>query len=137
MTDEQRDAHLREALRHAPDAQLEPPAALSALILNEARAEARDAAAPARAPHHPLLALWDWLARPSVATGFAGLMVATLVGLMWWDQPMDEAMPRRPAAATAPSVSPAPKAAAPPVTQAPAPAVVAAPTPPLAEAPSR
>lgn len=120
MTEEQRDAHLREALRHAPDAQLQPPPALSALILNEARAKARDASAPARAPRHPLAALWDWLARPAVATSFAGVMVATLVGLMWWDQPMDEAMPRRPApAATAPAPAEAPVAPA-PVTSTPA-----------------
>jgi hypothetical protein len=114
-------------LRHAPDAQVEPPAALSALILNEARAKARDAAAPARAPRHPFLALWDWLARPSIATGFAGVMVATLVGLMWWDQPMDEAMPRQPARATAPSAPPS-------LAEAP---VVAAPAAPRAEAPRR
>lgn len=108
MTDEQRDAHLRAALRHAPDAQLQPPPALSALILKEARAKARDASVPVRAPRHPLLGMWDWLARPSVAAGFAGVMVATLVGLMWWDQPMDEAMPRPPAPAAAPAAAPAP-----------------------------
>jgi len=128
MTDEQRDAHLREALRHAPDAQVQPPAALSALILNEARAKARDAATPARAPRHPLFAVWDWLARPPVATGFAGVMVATLVGLMWWDQPMDPAMPHRPEPSTAPAAAPAPApvAATPPVATAPKP--VPAPT---------
>lgn len=114
MTDEERDAHLRQALRHAPDAQLKPPPALSELILKEARAKARDASAPARAPRHPLLGIWDWLARPSVATGFAGVMVATLIGLMWWDQPMDEAMPRPPAPAGAPAAPPAPVAPASP-----------------------
>ncbi len=108
MTDEERDAHLRQALRHAPDADLQPPPALSALILKEAQAKARDASAPARAPRHPLWSVWDWLARPSVATGFAGVMVATLVGLMWWDQPMDEAMPRPPAPAAAPAPASAP-----------------------------
>lgn len=120
MTDEAHDAHLRAALRHAPDAQLQPPPALSDLILKEARAKARDAAAPMRAPRHPLLSVWDWLARPSVATGFAGVMVATLVGLMWWDQPMDEAMPRAPAPATAPAQPSSPAEAPPAATQAPA-----------------
>jgi hypothetical protein len=111
MTDEERDAHLRAALRHAPDAQLQPPPALSALILKEAQAKARDASpAPARAPRHPWLSVWDWLARPAVATGFAGMMVATLVGLMWWDQPMDEAMPRPPAPAASPAPAPVPAA---------------------------
>jgi hypothetical protein len=81
-----------------------------------------------------LLALWDWLARPSVATGFAGVMVATLVALMWWDQPMDEAMPRRPAPAVAPAAAPA---APPSLAEAPASVVAAAPTAPPAEAPRR
>jgi hypothetical protein len=121
MTDEERDTHLRAALRHAPDADLQAPPSLSALILKEARAKARDASAPSRAPRHPLLRVGDWFTRPSVATGFAGVMVATLVGLMWWDQPMDEALPRAPvpAAATAPQPVPAPQADAEP-TQAPA-----------------
>ena len=125
--DEARDAHLRAALRHAPDAQLQAPPQLSELILKEARAKARDpqpvaTAAPSRARR-----AWDWLARPAVATGFAGVMAATLVGLMWWDQPMDEALPRSPVPAAAPQVEepaapaapaiersqPAPEAAAP------------------------
>jgi hypothetical protein len=110
--------HLREALRHAPDAQVQPPPALSALILSEARAKARDAKVPERPARRPLLALWDWLARPSVAAGFAGLMVATLVGVMWWDQPMNEALPQRPAPAAAPAAT-APSVAAPPVASAP------------------
>ena len=110
--------HLREALRHAPDAQVQPPPALSALILSEARAKARDAKVPERPARRPLLALWDWFARPSVAAGFAGLMVATLVGVMWWDQPMNEALPQRPAPAAAPAAT-APSVAAPPVASAP------------------
>lgn len=124
--------HLREALRHAPDAQVQPPPSLSALILSEARAKARDAKAPEPPARHPLLALWDWLARPSVAAGFAGLMVATLVGVMWWDQPMNEALPQRPAPAAAP-VATAPPVAAPPVAS----ALEAPPPAPAAEAESR
>jgi RNA polymerase sigma-70 factor (ECF subfamily) len=66
---------------------------------------------------NPLTRLWDWLARPPVAAGFASVMAATLVGLMWWDRPMDEAMPRSPArvsdrAPAAPSPAPTPSAAA-------------------------
>lgn len=100
--DEARDPHLRAALRHAPDAQVQAPPQLSELILKEARAKARGAS-PAATPA-PTWArrAWDWLARPAVATGFAGVMAATLVGLLWWDQPMDEAMPRAPAPAEAP-----------------------------------
>lgn len=115
MTEQERDAHLREALRHAPDAQVQPPPDLSRFILDEARAKARDAAVPPRSKPGLLTQLWHWLARPSVATGFAGVMAATLVGMMWWGRPMDEALPPRhePEVAAAPaSVSPATSAAA-------------------------
>lgn len=133
MTDEQRDAYLREALRHAPDAQLQPPTALSAFILSEARAKARDGAPAAQRPRSLGAAVWDWLARPSVAAGFAGVMAATLVGLMWWDQPMDQALPRRPEPAVMPAPAPVvpeatPSAAATPPPAAAAPAVPTAPT---------
>jgi hypothetical protein len=126
----ERDAHLREALRHAPDAQVQPPSAVSSFILNEARAKARDASPPPRPKPNALATLWQWLARPSVATGFAGVMAATLVGMMWWGQPMDEALPQRPA----PAIASAPGATAPPVQAPPpiAPAQRAAPEPPRA-----
>jgi hypothetical protein len=132
VIEEQRDAHLREALRHAPDARLQPPPGLSELILKEARAKARDTSTPVGAPRHPLLGIWDWLARPSVATGFAGVMVATLVGLMWWDQPMDEALPRAPVPTAAPAPAPQQAPAATAAPAAPAPAVEAERTPPPA-----
>ena len=102
MNDAERDAWLREALRHAPDNDAAPPSDVSEAILLKARAAARGAATPPRrgdsrqANVNPLTALWDWLARPPVAAGFASVMAATLVGLMWWDRPMDEAMPRSP-----------------------------------------
>jgi hypothetical protein len=105
--DEPRDPHLREALRHAPDAHVQAPAALGDFILKEARAKARDAGATAaRAAPGRARRMWDWLARPAVATGFAGVMAATLVGLMWWDQPMDEAQPRSPVPAAVPAIEP-------------------------------
>ena len=119
MNDAERDAWLREALRHAPDSGALPPAAVSETILAQARAAARGdhgvaARGGAPAPTHPLAAFWDWLARPPVAAGFASVMAATLVGLMWWDQPMDETLPRRtgPVASTPPK--PAPSEVAPP-----------------------
>ena len=102
MSDAERDAWLREALRHAPDSGALPPRELSETILASARAATRSAQGlPARhpaahGPTHPLAAFWDWLARPSVAAGFASVMAATLVGLMWWDRPMDEMLARRP-----------------------------------------
>ena len=102
------DAWLREALRHAPDAQALPPSALSEAILRQARAAAEPA--PARAlPSlgQRLAAAWAWLGRPPVAAGFATVMVAGVVGLMWWDRPLEETLPPRDAAV--PSAAPAPR----------------------------
>src|SRR5260221_5351968 len=49
--DDDRDAWLSEALRHAPDADVAPPAALSGMILRAAQAKARPAVvAPPRPP---------------------------------------------------------------------------------------
>ena len=98
MSDSERDAWLREALRHAPDADAAPPRDLSETILAQARAAARAGGARARLGRrrHSAVALWDWLARPPVAAGFASVVAATLVGLMWWDRPMDETLPPRP-----------------------------------------
>ena len=103
--DPERDAWLAQALRHAPDADAQAPPGLSEIILRQARA-ASAAAAPAAGTLQPggLAALWHWLARPAVATGFASVMSATLVGVMWWGQPMD-ALPKR---AEPPSLSAAP-----------------------------
>jgi len=143
MNDTERDAWLREALRHAPDSDALPPSGVSEAILLKARAAARAAAPAARragsrdAHANPLTALWDWLARPPVAAGFASVMAATLVGLMWWDRPMDEGMPRSPAMTS--DRAPAAAAPAPPSTtaetaplastaQAPAAAIPATPT---------
>lgn len=106
--DPERDAWLGAALRHAPDAQAAPPAALSDAILRHARTAARAPTDGAERPRHPRIAAWrvgwDWLARPRAAAGFASLMVATLVGLLWWDRPLDDAsvQPAAPRAATPP-----------------------------------
>ena len=113
------DAWLREALRHAPDAQAAPPANVSHAILVEARSQVRSAqGAKPRVPSpaaNPLLSFWSWLARPPVAAGFASVMAATLVGMMWWDRPLDETMPKAPspvqAAAPADSRTTAPTTA--------------------------
>ena len=100
--DDERDAWLAQALRHAPDANADAPPSLTETILREARAAAVTPAAQAAARHAApgplqwLASAWDWLARPPVAAGFASVMVATLVGVMWWDQPLDENLPRAP-----------------------------------------
>lgn len=121
------DAHLRQALRHAPDAQLQPPAAVREFILDAARTQARHPRPAALDAPRWALRLWDWLARPAVATGLAGVMAATLVGLMWWDQPLDEALPRSPSTVVLPA--PASPPASPPTSPpTPAPAPTAAPT---------
>ena len=93
-----RDAWLREALRHAPDAQIEAPPALSAAILREARAAVAARRPIAAASANRWSAAWAWLARPSVATGFASLMVAGFVGLLWRNGPIDP-LPAEPAPA--------------------------------------
>src|SRR5437763_1691037 len=121
MNDAERDAWLREALRHAPDSGALPPSGVSEAILAEARAKARSAvprrAAVRAAPANTFAAFWAWLARPPVAAGFASVMAATLVGLMWWDQPMDPTIPPPPAAQTRGELAQAPAAT---VVQAPA-----------------
>lgn len=143
------DAWLREALRHAPDADARPPAALSETILRRARAEAAGAAPPASPSLAArIAAAWAWLGRPPVAAGFASVMVAGVVGLMWWDRPIEEALPPRDAALPAAVRAPAPEpaaaadtsiAAAPPTVAAPTvvppPAVPAVPAPAPATAP--
>lgn len=116
--DAERDAWLSEALRHAPDAHAAPPSALSDAILRQARAATNAPRAPARSAW---AAVWAWLARPPVAAGFASVMVATLIGLMWWDQPIDPTVARAPAAEATPA----------------APVAAAAPTPSPEAAPER
>ncbi|MBX3604480.1 MAG: hypothetical protein KF788_04380 [Piscinibacter sp.] len=105
------DRWLREALRHAPDADAAPPPRVNDAILRMGRAAV--APRPVPAPPAPptlderLAAVWDWLARPPVAAGFASVMVATVVGLMWWGRPIEEALP------PPETVSAAPEAATP------------------------
>ncbi|MGA0611177.1 hypothetical protein [Caldimonas sp. KR1-144] len=86
--DEPHDDWLRAALRHAPDAQVEPPEALSAAILRAAR----DAVRPqrrARPWRAALRAAWGALARPPVAAGLASVMLATVIGVMWMERPQE------------------------------------------------
>ncbi len=138
-SDDPRDAHLQRALRHAPDADLAPPPALSEAILRAAR-EALEASAggvPIVSVAAPVtsaanldtpssltsptpatsgasracallrgwMELWSQLAQPRWAGAIAGLTVATLVGVMWWGQPMERAI------RGAPEVSEGPAAA--------------------------
>ncbi len=146
--DAERDAWLRQALRHAPDADAGAPQAVSDAILRQARqatANATTAAAPsAHRPARvqptrsrprasatrggaPWTALWSWLVQPRVAAGFASLMVATLVGVMWWGRPMDDVLTEARAPLDAPLAARV-EAPAPPAT-------VAAPAAPMPREP--
>ena len=126
-----RDAWLSEALRHAPDADAAPSVAVRETILRQARAQAATAPMPARpaSAWQRFNAAWSWLSGPRVAAGFASVMVATVVGLMWWDRPIDEALRpvEPPATVAAPEAAPAPAPAAPaaepPAATTPAPSV--------------
>ena len=98
--DDERDAWLSEALRHAPDASADAPPTLSEAILREARAAAaRSMSSGPRHPKRSRWSAWDWFARPPVVASFASVVVATLIGLMWWDRPLDETLARAPAGA--------------------------------------
>jgi hypothetical protein len=126
--DDERDAWLREALRHAPDAQLGAPAAVSECILRAAQTSAHRPPAPGA-----LASLWAWLARPPFAAGLASVMVATLAGLMWWDRLDTPDRSQPDAVATQPAAAAASVAASPPPAAsiaAPPPAIPAPPAAP-------
>lgn len=108
--DEPVDAHLRAALRHAPDAQALPPAAVSAAILSQARAASRPGTAARTSPSFlaRLRQACLALSQPALSAGLASVMVAGVVGLMWWDRvPEEVAAPQEVSRETsAPSAKP-------------------------------
>ena len=130
--DDARDAWLSEALRHAPDADVTPPAALSDMILREALAKARPAAMPTTRPRLGFWSrVWVWTAQPAVGAGLASMMVASLVGVMLWDRPLEANSPRSlPSVAQAPVAAPAPDTASVGATASPADTAVAGTAPP-------
>jgi len=73
------DAHLRAALRHAPDATLQAPPAVSARVLAAARDAVRTDERDRRRSR------WRWWAPRSLgASGtFATLLLAGVIGLLW------------------------------------------------------
>lgn len=110
-----RDAHLRAALRHAPDRDVRPPAELSRRILDAARVAAgsapkrtaRPAAAPWARVRDGLASCTAWLRHPGATAAFASLMLATVIGVMWRDGPPPETEPVHDGAAPAgPSTAP-------------------------------
>ncbi len=138
--DTERDPWLSEALRHAPDAEAAPPAALSDAILRKARAATGATSTggdETRSTHHARTrsartspasmwaSAWAWLLRPPVASSFATVLVGVLVGVMWQGRSPEETLGRAPAADASP-----PAAATVASTPAPAPiASVAEPAP--------
>ncbi|RQP24503.1 hypothetical protein [Piscinibacter terrae] len=115
VPDADRDAWLSEALRHAPDADVAPPASLSEMILREAQAKAKPAEPAPRPPVPWWTRLWVWSAKPAVGAGLASVLVASLVGVMMWDRPLQDSSPRSrtdlPVPAAAPAAPPPPAAA--------------------------
>ena len=94
------DAWLKGALRHAPDAQTHAPAALTHNILRESRLALEleraeqakaviDEAPTVRSGNALMTLLRQWM-RPSVAAGLTSVMVASVVGVLWWDKPLRE-----------------------------------------------
>lgn len=84
-----RDARLRHALDHAPDAQAAPTAATRVAILRQAHAAVADTARQAPA------AAWPWLTRLAQAlsgplrpwnAGFATVLLACVVAGVWWER---------------------------------------------------
>jgi hypothetical protein len=119
VPDDARDPWLSRALRHAPDADVEPSRALGETILRQARSGA------ARPPlRHRLDARWSWLAQPAVASGLATLTLSTVIGVWWWSGTLEDAAQRRaePAAERA-APAPADVPVAPPGAVAPPPPV--------------
>jgi hypothetical protein len=90
-----RDERLLEALRHAPDRDVEPPAALSARILASARAATVQSAPAPVAGRRWRARLFDAVAsvappRPPWAAAFGTLVAAVLVGVLWSTSRDDE-----------------------------------------------
>lgn len=86
-----RDAHLHQALRHAPDAQLQPPPALDAAILSAAR-QAVTAPGSWHGTGRMLVRAWHSLGQPRHAAALATALVASLVTVLWRADPPEEAL---------------------------------------------
>ena len=104
------DAHLRTALRHAPDHALVPPSSVSQAILGAARQAHRPArATPApppprmRAAHAPMWRTWlRQLTSPRWAGGWAAALVAALGLGLWLDLEVQPVVEHPSAVAPAP-----------------------------------
>ena len=125
------DAHLRAALRHAPDADDAAPADISAQIIAAAHRSAGERPAP---PVRPSAAGGRWWLQPWGASGaLATVLMAGVIGLMWRGETpgpaREEVGPQQVAQAPAPAPVPTP-------TPTPAPATADAQATPPAPAPT-
>ena len=108
-----RDPWLREALRHAPDAEAAPPRAVSDAILRQAHASA---------PRRPRSTVgswidrsWAWLARPQSAAAVAAIFAATVLALMFGSGALEDKVRQQPEAAVELAHAPAPAEAPEPI----------------------
>ncbi len=110
--DDRPDPHLRAALRHAPDADLQAPPALREAVVAAARA----ALAADRAAAVPKKRWWQalWSATPmglGASGAFATLALGGLIALLWRGEPVPPAVVTQQAAAPA-AEAPAPASVA-------------------------
>jgi hypothetical protein len=129
--DAERDERLLAALRHAPDAGVEPPPSLSTRILAQAQA------ATQMRGSRPWRERWGQAFGPRApwAAAFGTIAVATLVGVLWSGRepaPVEDRAPLAPANAPAALENSKPEPAVPPSSVAPAPAGPAPATKPRA-----
>jgi hypothetical protein len=127
--DAERDAVLLVALRHAPDAEMEPPTSVSTRILAQASAATRGSANAASRSWRETLAGW-FAPRAPWAAAFGTVAAATLAGVLW----SSRQLPAEDTAAATPPASEAIAApASPPI---PNPPSVDTPPKPAADAPA-
>ena len=93
LRDDPRDAHLLAALRHAPDRDVVPPAALTAAILDRAQQALQPPRARRPKWRDALRGFFDKLWQPAPMAAFGTLAMATLIGVMWGAQDLPEATP--------------------------------------------
>lgn len=109
------DAHLRAALRHAPDAAVQAPPELGAQIVAAAYRAAAEAPAPAAQARRAGLADWLWGStwRLGASGAFASVLMAGVIGLLWREgapgPAVDEAAPAATAPLAPPAAAPAPE----------------------------
>lgn len=92
-----RDAHLQAALRHAPDADAQPPRALDDAVLNMARGASRASPPGKRVDAAPSLLdrAQAWWQKPTAVPALAALALSTVLVTLWRHEPVPVAVPER------------------------------------------